>query len=178
EALLLIVADGLRREPVPARQLDRPVCRLGLKVSRCHDARIRTQVSTVASKIRLNRMMSELHRLTNPTIELLALGEPAHRELSFGAARNLIFERLVELGFRSIAVESDRVAAIMVDDYVRAGVGTLDRVLAEGFSHEFGAHPANRSLVAWMRSHNERQPPERRLAWYGFDAPMETLSAP
>lgn len=123
-------------------------------------------------------MMSELHRLTNPTIELLALGEPAHRELSFGAARNLIFERLVELGFRSIAVESDRVAAIMVDDYVRAGVGTLDRVLAEGFSHEFGAHPANRSLVAWMRSHNERQPPERRLAWYGFDAPMETLSAP
>lgn len=123
-------------------------------------------------------MTQTLDHLIVPTWELLGLGEPSHGEPGFAFARNQVFEQLVRLGFRSIALETDRVAALMVDDYVRNDVGTLDRALAEGFSHTFGEHTANRELVAWMHDYNQDQPPAERLAWYGFDAPMETLSAP
>ncbi len=124
-------------------------------------------------------MSRELDHLINPGWELLALGEPTHAEPAFGWARNHLFEQLVrDHGFRSFALESDRIAGLIVDDFVRNGVGTLDRAMAGGFSHTFGEVAANRALVAWMRDYNEDRPPAERLAWYGFDAPMETLSAP
>ncbi len=109
---------------------------------------------------------------------MLALGEPTHLEPSIAWLRNELFARLADHGFTSIALETDRVAARLVDDYVRRGVGDLDTVLREGFSHGFGAFPANRRLVTWMREHNENLPPQRRLAFHGFDAPLETMSAP
>lgn len=123
-------------------------------------------------------MTQTLDHLVDPAWELVGLGEPTHAEPRFGFLRNRLFRQLVEYGFRSIALESDRVAGMLVDDFVRSGVGELDRVLAEGFSHGFGEHPANRELVAWMRDHNQEQAPADRLAWYGFDGPFETLSAP
>ncbi|GAB3768051.1 erythromycin esterase family protein [Microlunatus parietis] len=123
-------------------------------------------------------MTQSLDHLMNPAWELLALGEPTHAEPRFGFLRNRLFQQLVGHGYRSLALESDRVAGTLVDDFVRNGVGDLDRVMAEGFSHGFGEHPANRELVAWMRDHNQEQAPADRLAWYGFDVPFETLSAP
>ncbi|MGK8507444.1 erythromycin esterase family protein [Nocardia asiatica] len=69
-------------------------------------------------------------------------------------------------------------AALLVNDFVQEGVGELDAVLSEGFSHGFGSLDANRHLVAWMRAYNESRPPAQRLAFHGFDAPMETMSAP
>lgn len=109
---------------------------------------------------------------------LLALGEPTHREAGFASVRNELFADLVAAGFRSIALESDRVAALVVDDYVRAGLGSLDEAMHTGFSHGFGDLEANRRLVAWIRAHNEQVPPEDRVAFHGFDAAMETMSAP
>ncbi|MFF4586800.1 erythromycin esterase family protein [Streptomyces sp. NPDC001388] len=123
-------------------------------------------------------MSQDIRDFVTPSCELLALGEPTHQEPAFAAVRNRLFAQLVDLGFRSIALESDRVAALTVNDFVQEGVGTLDAAMAEGFSHGFGELDPNRRLVAWMRAFNEGRPAEERLAFHGFDAPMETMSAP
>lgn len=112
------------------------------------------------------------------TVDLLGFGEPTHLAPAFGWTRNEMFAELAGRGFRSIALETDRVAALAVDDYVRAGKGSLDSAMAAGFSHGFGELGINRALVAWMRDYNENRPPGQRLSFHGFDAPMETMSAP
>ncbi|HLS78712.1 MAG TPA: erythromycin esterase family protein [Nocardia sp.] len=123
-------------------------------------------------------MTRDISDFLSPSCTVLALGEPTHSEPAVAWLRNDLFARLAGHGFAAVALETDRVAALMVDDYVRRGVGDLDTVLREGFSHGFGAHPANRALVTWMREYNEALPPRRRLAFHGFDAPLETMSAP
>lgn len=123
-------------------------------------------------------MRKDFHDLPVASCAVLALGEPTHREPAFGWVRNELFARLTRLGFRSIALETDRVAALRVDDFVKGGDGDLDEVAREGFSHGFGDLEANRRLVAWMRDHNAGLPPVEQLTFHGFDAPMETTSAP
>ncbi|WP_327041765.1 erythromycin esterase family protein [Micromonospora ureilytica] len=111
--------------------------------------------------------------------DLLALGEPTHGESAFLQLRNEAFMSLTEHGYRSIAVESDRAAGLIADAFVQ-GVAdvTLDRALAEGFSHGFGAAPANRDLLLRMREWNAGRPVTERLTFHGFDAPVELESAP
>ncbi|MFE7191717.1 erythromycin esterase family protein [Kitasatospora sp. NPDC057541] len=109
---------------------------------------------------------------------LVAYGEPTHREPAFGRARNELFAQLVGHGFRSIVLETDRVAALTVDAFVREGVGSLEGVMRDGFTHGFGEQEPNRRLVAWMREYNRTRPAEERLAFHGFDAPTENASAP
>ncbi|MFI5720493.1 erythromycin esterase family protein [Nocardia sp. NPDC051750] len=111
-------------------------------------------------------------------VDLLAFGEPTHLEPAFAWTRNDLFAELSGRGYRSIALETDRVAALLVNDYVQEGIGTLDEVMRQGFSHGFGEHEANRQLVAWMREYNTGRPTEQRVAFHGFDAVMETMSAP
>ncbi|WP_117213088.1 erythromycin esterase family protein [Allorhizocola rhizosphaerae] len=123
-------------------------------------------------------MSQHIRDLISEPCDLLALGEPTHQEPAFGAVRNVLFAQLVELGFRSIALETDRVAAFAVNDYISHGTGSLDSVMNEGFSHDFGALEANRRLVAWMREYNQTRPPHERLTFHGFDAPTENTSAP
>ncbi|WP_433222015.1 erythromycin esterase family protein [Dactylosporangium sp. CS-047395] len=110
--------------------------------------------------------------------ELLAFGEPTHLEPAFGHRRNEMLAELAGRGFRGIALESDRVAALAVDDYVRDGIGDLDTVLRDGFSHGWGALAPNRELVIWMREYNASRPVRERLVLHGFDAPTENMSAP
>ncbi|MEV6371553.1 erythromycin esterase family protein [Micromonospora musae] len=123
-------------------------------------------------------MSQHLRDLVPEPGDLLALGEPTHQEPAFGAVRNELVAQLVELGFRSIALETDRVAALAVNDYVLHGAGSLGTVLAEGFSHDFGALDANRRLVAWMREYNRNRSAPERVTFHGFDAPTENTSAP
>lgn len=118
-------------------------------------------------------MTQDIRTFVNDSHDLVALGEPDHREPAFAEIRNELFPRLVDRGFRSIALESDRVAAFAVDDFVRHGEGTLDSAMSDGFSHGFGAFPANRELVAWMREHNADRPLAERLSFHGIDAPFE-----
>jgi erythromycin esterase-like protein len=115
--------------------------------------------------------------LDSRPVDVLAFGEPTHGEPAFPRARNQLFRELADRGFRSIAIESDRLAGNLVDEYVRGGAGTLDEVLAEGFTHGFGAQAATRELVEWMRTHNDTVPAADRLAFHGFDAPLEMMSA-
>ncbi|SBT50448.1 erythromycin esterase family protein [Micromonospora auratinigra] len=123
-------------------------------------------------------MTHDIRDLVSGPGGLVALGEPTHREPAFPQLRNELFAQLVDQGFRSIVLEIDRVTALAVTAYVRDGVGSLDAVMAEGFSTFFGELPANRELVAWLREQNERRPPAERLSFHGFDAEMENMSAP
>ncbi|MEV0717360.1 erythromycin esterase family protein [Asanoa sp. NPDC050611] len=110
--------------------------------------------------------------------DLLALGEPTHGEPGFAFARNEIFQALVELGFRSIALESDRIAGLVAGSYVQGSAETLDTVLADGFSHGFGPLPGNPELLDWMRFYNASRPAADRVTLHGFDAPLEMTGAP
>ncbi|WP_370410765.1 erythromycin esterase family protein [Streptomyces fradiae] len=110
---------------------------------------------------------------------LLALGEPTHREDFLLDLRNALFRQLVEEeGYRTIALESDCLAGLLVDAYVTGGAGgALDEVVERGISHGWGASAANRALVRWMRAFNEGRPADDRLRFAGFDGPLEITAA-
>ncbi|MFG3353396.1 erythromycin esterase family protein [Streptomyces sp. NPDC048001] len=109
---------------------------------------------------------------------LLALGEPTHGEEALLDLRNELFRHLVEEeGYRTIAVESDCLRALVVDDYVTTGTGTLDRAMEHGFSHGWGASAANRDLVRWMRARNHGRPAPERVRFAGVDGPLEMTGA-
>ncbi|MBY8886891.1 erythromycin esterase family protein [Streptomyces sp. PTM05] len=128
---------------------------------------------------------------------LLALGEPTHGEDALLRLRNELFRELVEKeGYRTIAIETDCVKGLAVDEYVASGTGdglddvtgggglhdvagggALDDVMEHGFSHGWGAHAANRELVCWMREFNDGRPASERLRFAGFDGPLEITGA-
>ncbi|MET8572579.1 erythromycin esterase family protein [Streptomyces sp. NPDC004783] len=108
---------------------------------------------------------------------LLALGEPAHTEDTLLEVRNDLFLQLAEEGYRTIAVESDCLRGLLVDDYVTSGTGTLDEVVENGFSHGWGACAGNRELVRRMRAHNETRPASEHVRFAGFDGPLEITGA-
>ncbi|GAA3916188.1 erythromycin esterase family protein [Actinoplanes auranticolor] len=117
-----------------------------------------------------------LSSLLPPGLRLLGLGEPTHGVEAFPELRNEIFRHLVEHeGYRSITLESDCLAGLAADAYVTDGIGTLDTALSQGFSHGFGASPANRELLRWMRAYNEQRPRPERLRFSGFDGPLEVM---
>jgi erythromycin esterase len=110
---------------------------------------------------------------------LLGLGEPLHGEEEFGLLRNALFAALVErAGFTTIALESGAWHGRLVDGWINGAEGSEDDVLAAGFTHGFGAFPANRLLIRWMREQNRHRPATARLRFAGFDAPTEMMSAP
>ncbi|MFF4011252.1 erythromycin esterase family protein [Streptomyces sp. NPDC001717] len=109
---------------------------------------------------------------------VLALGEPTHGEDTLLDLRNALFRQLVEQeGYRTIAIESDCMAALVVDDHVTSGTGTLDEVVERGISHGWGTSAANRELVRWMRAHNEGLPASERIRFAGVDGPLEMTGA-
>jgi erythromycin esterase-like protein len=106
-------------------------------------------------------------------VDLLAVGEPTHGEPAFLRVRNAIVTRLVARGFRAVAIESDRAAALAVDAYVQGG----DHLDPAGFTPGFGELAGNRDLVEWMRAYNRTAPEDGRLRFHGFDAPIEMTHA-
>jgi erythromycin esterase-like protein len=118
--------------------------------------------------------LEDVMKLLPSRPRLLALGEPTHGEDLLLEVRNDLFRQLAEQeGYRTIAVESDCMMAVIVDDYVTAGTGTLDKAMARGFSHGFGASEANRELVRWMRAYNDGLPFPEQLRFAGIDGPLE-----
>jgi erythromycin esterase-like protein len=110
---------------------------------------------------------------------LLALGEPTHGEGTLLDLRNQLFRQLVEQeGYRTIAIESDCMMGLLVDDHVTSGTGDLDEVMERGFSHQwFNGSAGNRELVRWMRAYNDGRPAAERLRFAGFDGPLEMTAA-
>jgi len=122
--------------------------------------------------------LAAFRRLLPTRPRLLALGEPTHGENLLLEVRNEIFRQLVEQeGYRTIAIESDCLMGLVVDDYIGTGEGVLDEVMERGFSHGFGDWPANRELVRWMRAYNVDRPAAERLRFAGFDGPLEITHA-
>lgn len=126
----------------------------------------------------LSRAVDELLTTRDEPPSVLALGEPTHGIAAFPLLRNDVLRHLVERGYRSIVLETDVFAATVVDDYVAGAPADIDTVLAEGFSHGFGAVPGNRELVEWLRAYNAGRAPEDRVRFHGFDAPLEFSGAP
>ncbi|MFE3104127.1 erythromycin esterase family protein [Nocardia tengchongensis] len=124
------------------------------------------------------RVLDELLAARTTPPALLALGEPTHGIAAFPLLRNDILAQLVELGYRSVALEVDFFAASMADDYVNGSATDLDTVLATGLSHGFGDIPGNRELLEWLREYNAGRAPADRVRFYGFDAPVEYSGAP
>ncbi|MFF8289662.1 erythromycin esterase family protein [Streptomyces sp. NPDC016309] len=109
---------------------------------------------------------------------LLALGEPTHGEETLLEVRNELFLQLVEEeGYRTVAIETDCLRGLVVDDHLTRGTGTLDDVMEHGFSHGWGAYAGNRELVRRLRAHNEGRPPSERVRFAGFDGPLEIAAA-
>jgi erythromycin esterase-like protein len=109
---------------------------------------------------------------------LLGLGEPTHLLETLPRLRNRIFEHLVHHeGYQSFAVESDCQVAFAVDDFVCGRTDSLDEAMRTGFSHGLGSSEANRELVAWMAEQNRHRDAADLLRFYGFDAPLEMVSA-
>jgi erythromycin esterase-like protein len=104
---------------------------------------------------------------------LFGLGEPTHGFEAFPLLRNEILRHLVGRGYRSVVLETDVLAAAIVDDYVQGGPGELDEVLATGIKHQFGNLPSNRALVEWLRAHNAGLPAADRVRFLGCDGPLE-----
>ncbi|MFF9864871.1 erythromycin esterase family protein [Streptomyces sp. NPDC013953] len=117
-------------------------------------------------------------RLLPARPRLLALGEPTHGEDALLHLRNELFRQLVEEeGYRTIAIESDCMRGLVVDEYVTSGTGTLEEAVERGISHGWGASAANRELVRWMRAYNEGRPASEQLRFAGFDGPLEITGA-
>ncbi|WP_116247357.1 erythromycin esterase family protein [Nocardiopsis sp. FIRDI 009] len=109
---------------------------------------------------------------------LLGLGEPTHGVEVFAGSRNRLLRHLVRVwGYRSVALESDCLAGLAVDDHVTSGVGDVEEVMAVGFSHGFGELAANRELVEWLRAYNAGRAEADQVRFYGFDAPVEITAA-
>lgn len=103
------------------------------------------------------------------------LGRLGHRPSGVtGVHRSGRFE---QEGYRTIAIESDCLRGLVVDDYVTTGHGTLDDVMEHGISHGWGAFPVNRELVRWMRAHNDGRPASENVRFAGFDGPLEIDAA-
>ncbi|MFF2375719.1 erythromycin esterase family protein [Streptomyces xiamenensis] len=117
-------------------------------------------------------------RLLPARPRVLALGEPTHGEESLLEVRNGLFRQFVEEeGYRTIAIESDCLMGLVVDDYVTGGTDDLDRAMEGGFSHGLGASGANRELVRWMRAYNEGRPVAACVRFAGFDGRLEITGA-
>ncbi|MGW0910013.1 erythromycin esterase family protein [Streptomyces sp. NPDC002853] len=120
-------------------------------------------------------------RLLRTRPQVLALGEPTHGEETLLELRNELFQELVEReGYRTIAIESDCVSGLIVDDYVTSGAGTLDEVMERGFSHAdlgLGTSAANRELVRWARTFNADRSPSEHVRFAGIDGPLEITHA-
>ncbi|MEU0914510.1 erythromycin esterase family protein [Streptomyces althioticus] len=133
-----------------------------------------TGITNFTSPVEASAVMELLP--TRPRV--LALGEPTHGEDTLLGLRNRLFRQLVEeQGYRTIALESDCLRALIVDAYVTAGEGSLDDVTEHGFSHGWGGSRANRELLRWMREFNADRPTADQVGFAGMDGPLEITGA-
>ncbi|MFP5406576.1 MAG: erythromycin esterase family protein, partial [Gammaproteobacteria bacterium] len=122
----------------------------------------------------------------DPLLELVGdarfvlLGEATHGSAEFYDECARITQRLIEeKGFTAVAVEADWPDAYCVNRYVR---GASDDANAEAALSGFKRFPAwmwrntvVRDFVSWLREHNDSQPPDGKVGFYGMD--LYSLSA-
>jgi erythromycin esterase-like protein/adenine/guanine phosphoribosyltransferase-like PRPP-binding protein len=105
---------------------------------------------------------------------IVMIGEATHGTHEFYRERALITRRLIEeKGFDGVAVEADWPDAYRVNRYVRGESADEDAVAS---LEDFGRFPMwmwrNADVldfVGWMRAHNDTQPADQRVGFYGLD---------
>src|SRR5213592_2662067 len=116
----------------------------------------------------------------NPLMERIGnarfvlLGEASHGTHEFYHQRAQITQRLiVEKGFTAVAVEADWPDAYRVNRYVRGLSDDPDADVALSGFNRFPAwmwrNTVVRGFVQWLRQHNDLQPPDRKVGFYGLD---------
>lgn len=105
---------------------------------------------------------------------VVLLGEATHGTHEFYRERAVLTRRLIEeKGFAGVAVEADWPDAYRINRFVRA---VSEDENAAGALGDFGRFPAwmwrNADVldfIGWLRVHNEGQPRDRRVGFYGLD---------
>ncbi|WNS75140.1 erythromycin esterase family protein [Bacillus sp. DTU_2020_1000418_1_SI_GHA_SEK_038] len=103
------------------------------------------------------------------------LGESSHGTSEFYKIRAELTKRLiVEKGFTFIAVEGDWPACQQVNQYIKGWDNTYSR--ARDVLQSFNRWPtwmwANEEmidLIEWLKDHNQKQPREKQVGFYGID---------
>lgn len=109
---------------------------------------------------------------------VVLLGESSHGTSEFYRARAAITRRLIEKhGFSLVAVEADWPDAAVIDRHVR--LLPARPTLAQAFSRFPTWMWRNRDVddfVGFLRRHNEKQSPDRRVGFHGLDLYSLTAS--
>ncbi len=104
---------------------------------------------------------------------VVLLGEATHGTHEFYRARALITGKLLERGFDAVAVEADWPDAYRVNQYVRGRGADADAAVALSDFKRFPSWMWRNAdvleFVGWLRAHNDRVPPLRRVGFYGLD---------
>ncbi|MBL8266063.1 serine hydrolase [Steroidobacter sp.] len=104
-------------------------------------------------------------------VSVVALGEANHNAHEFLQLRNQLFRYLVQQqGFTAIAVESDYLQSLAVDDYVLGKPLPVDPQARAVMSWSYGSFQENRELIEWMRDYNATAGTGRKLRFYGLEA--------
>jgi protein-L-isoaspartate(D-aspartate) O-methyltransferase len=120
-------------------------------------------------KIESAKLAPLLDRIGNARVVLL--GECTHGTSEFYRMRARITrELIVSRGFSIIAVESDWPDAARIDQYIRHAERTVpDWTAFARFPTWMWRNREMRSLVDWLRTHNQGLPAAGRTAFYGLD---------
>jgi erythromycin esterase-like protein/adenine/guanine phosphoribosyltransferase-like PRPP-binding protein len=105
---------------------------------------------------------------------VVLLGEATHGTHEFYRERAFITRRLiVEKGFAAVAVEADWPDTYRINRYVRGAGADEEVVDALGDFRRFPTWMWRNAdvldFVGWLRTHNEKQPDDKRAGFYGLD---------
>jgi len=105
---------------------------------------------------------------------VVMIGEATHGTHEFYHERAVITRRLIEeKGFAGVAVEADWPDAYRVNRYVRGSGTDEDAIEAladfERFPMWMWRNSDVLDFIGWLRAHNDTQPADRRVGFYGMD---------
>ncbi len=102
---------------------------------------------------------------------IVGLSESLHSAAEPVVFRNRLFKYLVEeLDFKAIVIESGVTESKALNDYVIGIENNLENSLLEGLSNRFDQFQGNRSLLEWIREHNDSLPiGQQKVQVFGMD---------
>ena len=102
---------------------------------------------------------------------IVGLSESLHSADEPVVFRNRLFKYLVEEhGFKAIVIESGVPESKALNDYAFGTEHDLESSLLEGLSNRFDMFQGNRSLLQWIRDHNDSLPVgQQKVQIFGMD---------
>lgn len=105
---------------------------------------------------------------------IMALGESTHGTSEFFSLKHKILQYAVlEMGFRTFALEDHMVVGENINEFVKTGNGTVLESMAGGFDVWYRAEVVE--LIKWVRAFNVKHPDDM-VTFVGIDMQNPTLS--